>query len=84
LISALEENIEVISLGNCSNALTKFFINDFCDIYLEISKPVLKGNSNSCKLGKIVVMNHIFETYLKAAHPFLPHLTEVSCNCSEA
>ncbi|CAI9716594.1 valine--tRNA ligase-like [Octopus vulgaris] len=59
-----------------TNSLRKFWIQNFCDIYLESVKPVLKNGSAEEKETVNQVLHFCLETYLKAISPFMPYLSE--------
>ncbi|WP_343190167.1 valine--tRNA ligase [Buchnera aphidicola (Mollitrichosiphum nigrofasciatum)] len=55
--------------------LNKFFRNNFCDWYLELSKSIIIND----KLKKYNVRNtmlFILESFLRLAHPIIPFITE--------
>ncbi|XP_014784317.1 valine--tRNA ligase [Octopus bimaculoides] len=59
-----------------TNSLRKFWIQNFCDIYLESVKPILKNGSEEEKETVNQVLHFCLETYLKAISPFMPYLSE--------
>ncbi len=61
-----------------SQALYEFVWNEFCDWYLELSKPVLWDDSASAeaKRGTRHTLLHVLETSLRLLHPFMPFITE--------
>jgi valyl-tRNA synthetase len=56
----------------------EFVWDEFCDWYLELTKPVLNSDdaSQAQKLGTQQTLARILESILRLAHPFLPFLTE--------
>jgi len=61
-----------------SQALYEFVWNEFCDWYLELSKPVLWDDNASAaaKRGTRHTLLHVLETSLRLLHPFMPFITE--------
>ena len=63
-------------LGIAADKLVDFVWNDFCDWYIELSKPALYGEDKERKRGTIAVLMTVLENALKLLHPFIPYVTE--------
>jgi valyl-tRNA synthetase len=61
-----------------ATALYEFTWYEFCDWYLELTKPVLQGESSSDKQkrGTRRTLITTLEALLRALHPFMPFITE--------
>ena len=61
-----------------SQALYDFVWNEFCDWYLELSKPVLWDETTAAseQLGARRTLITVLEKSLRLLHPFMPFLTE--------
>ena len=83
IISRLQACIRevVVSLGKfdlgiAADKLTDFMWNDFCDWYIELSKPALYGGDTDKKRNALCVLMYVLKDALKLLHPFIPYVTE--------
>ncbi len=63
---------------HAAQAIYEFTWNEYCDWYLELSKPVLQSaDSNAAALrGTRHTLASVLETLLRLAHPIMPYITE--------
>ncbi|RPH76600.1 MAG: valine--tRNA ligase, partial [Planctomycetaceae bacterium] len=61
-----------------SQALYEFIWNEYCDWYLELSKPVLwdEDSSPEAKRGTRYTLISVLENWLRLLHPLMPFITE--------
>jgi len=59
-----------------SQALYEFTWNQFCDWYLELTKPVLFKGTDAQKRGTRHTLVNVLESLLRLMHPIMPFITE--------
>ncbi len=59
-----------------AQALYEFTWNDFCDWFLELSKPALSGDDKVAADSTRHTLLYVLETLLRALHPLTPFITE--------
>ena len=76
--AAVNLAMETYRFDLAAKEIYEFVWDEFCDWYLELTKPVLNSDdaSEAQKLGTQQTLARILESILRLAHPFLPFLTE--------
>lgn len=69
-------NMEKYEIGLACSVLQDFFWNDFCDWYIELSKPYLYGTDENKKADVLSVLIYVLKNTLKLLHPYIPFITE--------
>jgi len=76
MIGDVRTHINEYRLDLASQRLYEFFWNEYCDWYLELSKPVMqKGSEEECNATRYTLL-HVLESSLRVLHPFMPFITE--------
>jgi valyl-tRNA synthetase len=75
---AVQKAIDSYRFDLAAQALYEFFWNEYCDWYLELSKPVLWDDnaSDAVKKGTRRTLVRVLEAALRLAHPIMPFITE--------
>ncbi len=74
----VEDAIAVFRFDLVAQAIYDFFWNEYCDWYLELSKPVLWDDNATAaqKNATCHTLLAILEQSLRLLHPFMPYITE--------
>ena len=77
-ITEVTRAIGIYRFDMASQALYEFIWNEYCDWYLELSKPVLWDDDSSleAKRGTRQTLIRVLETWLRLLHPLMPFITE--------
>jgi valyl-tRNA synthetase len=70
------EELEAYGLGEGARLLYSLIWDDFCDWYIELAKPRLRGEDLASKRTVQQVLAKVLETILRLLHPWMPHVTE--------
>ena len=77
-ITETSRSIEQYRFDHAAQTLYDFVWNDYCDWYLELSKPVLWNDEAPAteKQGTLLTLLDVLETVLRLLHPMMPFITE--------
>ena len=76
--SEVRRHMDQYRFDMAAQALYEFIWNEYCDWYLELSKPVLwdDNSSEEAKRGTLGTLVRVLEATLRLAHPIMPFITE--------
>ncbi len=75
-VKAVHEAFDAFRFDLASQALYEFTWNQFCDWYLELTKPVLFKGSEAQQRGTRHTLVNVLEGLLRLMHPIMPFITE--------
>jgi len=76
MLKQVERNFADYRLDLAAKALYEFTWNEYCDWYLELSKPILQTGSAAEQSGTRATLTDVLEALLRALHPLIPFITE--------
>ena len=77
-IKTVRTHLDDYRFDLASTAAYEFIWNEYCDWYLELTKPILYGEESSAeqKQSTQQTLISVLETWLRLLHPFMPFITE--------
>ena len=70
------DNMDSFELGVAAGKIYDFIWDDYCDWYIELTKPRLNGDDEAAKESAQRVLLYVLVEILKLLHPFMPFITE--------
>ena len=76
--AAVQRSMSQYRFDHATQALYSFIWNEYCDWYLELSKPLLwnENSSAEARRGTRRTLIRVLEAWLRLLHPFMPFITE--------
>ena len=75
-LAAYREALDTYRFDIAAHLLYEFTWNQFCDWYLELTKPVMNSGSEAELRGTRHTLVVVLEALLRMAHPIIPFITE--------
>ncbi len=72
----VEEAMEAEKFSDAANALYSFIWNQFCDWYIEFTKPIMNGTNAEEKAATQLVIAQVLNRITRLLHPFTPFISE--------
>jgi len=77
VVKDVEAALADYRFNDVASALYHFTWHEYCDWYLELSKPALMGDLGAApRRSTQTVLAHVLETTLRLLHPIMPFITE--------
>ena len=70
------ENMDHFELGVAAGKIYDFIWDDYCDWYIELTKPRLNSGDEALSRSAQQVLLYVLTEILKLLHPFTPFITE--------
>lgn len=75
-LAEVEDHFVSYRFDHLAQALYEFVWNEYCDWFLELSKPALNGNDVEAATSTRHTLLVVLEAVLRALHPVIPFITE--------
>jgi valyl-tRNA synthetase len=74
--AALDQALGNYRFSDAASLLYHFVWGEFCDWYIELSKPLLSGGDEEAKAETQATTAFVLAEIVKLMHPFMPYITE--------
>jgi valyl-tRNA synthetase len=75
-IQTVNDSLASYDMDDACSALYEFVWNEYCDWFVELSKPALQGEDGPEKDAARKTLYAVLETTLRLLHPIMPFVTE--------
>ena len=76
VIKEVTINLNKYEIGMAASKLYDFTWSEFCDWYIEMSKPMLYSDDKKAHNHAVAMLSYVLTQILKLLHPFVPFITE--------
>ncbi|MEM7392112.1 MAG: valine--tRNA ligase, partial [Verrucomicrobiota bacterium] len=70
------EQMAQYRFNDMAQSMYEFLWHQFCDWYLEYSKPILNGEDQAAREAVLRILHHVLSESLRLLHPLMPFITE--------
>ncbi|WP_085900249.1 valine--tRNA ligase [Kiloniella majae] len=74
--AAVDKALDDYRFNDAANALYRFFWNEYCDWYVEFTKPVLAAGNEATNSETKATIAWVLAQTLHLLHPIMPYITE--------
>jgi len=75
-INEVSAALDEYKFNDAAGAIYDFWWHEFCDWYLELTKPRIYSDNAASSDTARQVLYHVLKTSLRLLHPFMPYITE--------
>ncbi|MDP8099443.1 valine--tRNA ligase [Pasteurella atlantica] len=75
-VETFRNSLKQFRFDLCATAIYEFTWNQFCDWYLELTKPVFANGTQAQIRGASYTLINVLEKLLRLSHPMMPFITE--------
>ena len=75
-LAEINKHMENLDVCQAVNRMYSFVWNEFCDYYVELSKPFVYSEDKHIRANAVAVYKDVYINILKLLHPIAPFITE--------
>jgi valyl-tRNA synthetase len=75
VVGIVNESFGSYNLDVAARSLYEFIWNEYCDWYIELAKPRLRGTDEE-RAQVQSILSHVLDTAMRLLHPIMPFITE--------
>ena len=75
-ISDINKFMNNLDVCQAVNRMYSFVWDDFCDYYIELTKPYVYSENSEVRANAVAVLKDVYINILKMLHPIIPFITE--------
>ncbi|GAB4009532.1 MAG: valine--tRNA ligase [Bdellovibrio sp.] len=72
----MNESMDEYRFDEACAAIYSYVYDKFCSWFIELSKPILRGNESEARIQRATVLRYCFKKIVALLHPFTPFITE--------